>query len=320
MRLKMSMGYAVQADDSILGDDLVRQADLAMYEAKRHKDQGPVAFDALIEQAVHDARAIETALGLALERGDEFSIVYQPIAAPEGGLARVEALARWTSPELGRIPPDRFIAVAEQSGLIIRLGRVLLRLICDDLAAHPDLRVSLNVSPLQLMAPTFVADLLADLRARSIDPARIEVELTESVVVDDPALAAARLRDLHEAGFSTALDDFGTGYSSIGYLQQMGFNTLKVDRSFVSGFCEAPERLALVNAMILLAHALGLLVVCEGVETEQELRMLRELGCDLAQGYYLDRPLPIDALAGPGGGPDSRGLTIGTAPRMSSVP
>lgn len=296
--LQAAMGYAVQGTDLTTGDDLLRQADLAMYEAKRLKGQGPVAFGALIEQAVHDARAIERALRAALEGEEgEFGIAYQPIAAPGGGLSRVEALARWTSPELGSVPPDRFIAVAEQSGLIIRLGRVLLRLILDDLAAHPGLRVSINISPLQLMAPTFVQDLLADLAERGVDPARIEVELTESVVVDDPLLAAERLRELHEAGFSTALDDFGTGYSSIGYLQQMGFNTLKVDRSFVSGFCESPERLALVNAMILLAHALGLRVVCEGVETEQELRMLQEMGCDLAQGYHLDRPLPIDALA-----------------------
>ena len=298
LRLTAAVGYAVQATDGMTGGDLLRQAELAMQEAKRRKDQGlPVAFGALIEKATQDARAIERELQAALERRGEFSIAYQPIAAPEGRLARVEALARWTSPELGMVPPDRFIAVAEQSGLIIRLGRVLLGLVCDDLVAHPDLRVSVNISPLQLMAPTFVQDLLADLARRGIDPARIEVELTESVVVDDPHLAADRLRELHEAGFSTALDDFGTGYSSIGYLRQMGFNTLKVDRSFVTGFCDKPERLALVNAMILLAHALGLRVVCEGVETEQEFEMLRELGCDMAQGYHLDRPLPIDVVA-----------------------
>ncbi|HVG49113.1 MAG TPA: EAL domain-containing protein, partial [Rubellimicrobium sp.] len=296
LRLGAAVGHAVQATDDMAGDDLLRQADLAMYEAKRHGDRGPVGFDDLIEKAVHDARAVERALRAALDREGEFSIVYQPIAAPEGALAHVEALARWTSPELGTVPPDRFVAVAEQSGLILRLGRVLIRLVCDDLAAHPDLRVSVNISPLQLMAPSFVQDLLADLAERDIDPDRIEVELTESVVVDDPALAAERLGELHAAGFTTALDDFGTGYSSIGYLRQMGFDTLKIDRSFVSGFCESPDRLALVNAMILLAHALGLRVTCEGVETEQELTMLSELGCDLAQGYHLDRPMPIDVV------------------------
>jgi len=296
LRLAAAVGHAVQATDDMAGDDLLRQADLAMYEAKRRGDRGPVGFDDLIETTVQDARAVERALRAALDRGGEFSIDYQPIAGPEGALAHVEALARWTSPELGTVPPDRFIAVAERSGLILRLGRVLLRLVRDDLAAHPDLRVSLNISPLQLMAPSFVQDLLADLAERGVDPARIEVELTEAVVVDDPALAADRLRELHDAGFSTALDDFGTGYSSIGYLQQMGFDTLKIDRSFVSGCCEAPNRLALVKAMILLAHALGLRVACEGVETAQELRTLRELGCDLAQGYHLDRPMPIDRI------------------------
>jgi diguanylate cyclase (GGDEF)-like protein len=296
LQVRVAVGHAVQGIDGMTGIDLLRQADLAMYEAKRRRDEGPVAFGALIEQAVHDARAIEAELRAALDAGNQFSIAYQPIIGLDGRLVHVEALARWTSPRLGPVPPDRFIAVAEQSGLMIRLGHLLLRLICDDLATYPELQISLNISPLQLMAPTFVQDLLADLAARGIDPGRIEVELTESVVVDDSGLAAERMRQLHEAGFSTALDDFGTGYSSIGYLRQMGFNTLKVDRSFVTGFCDSADQLALVNAMVLLAHALGLRVVCEGVETEDELRMLRELGCDLAQGYHLDRPLPITAL------------------------
>lgn len=166
------------------------------------------------------------------------------------------------------VPPDRFIAVPERSGLIIRLRRVLLQLVCGALAARPGLRVSINISPLQFMAPSFVQDLLAELAGKGIDPVRIEIELNVAAVVNDPNLAADRLRELHAAGFSTALDDFGTGYSSISYLRQMGCNTPKVDRSFVSGFCEAPQRVELVNAMILPAHALGLRITCEGVESE----------------------------------------------------
>jgi EAL domain-containing protein (putative c-di-GMP-specific phosphodiesterase class I) len=215
----------------------------------------------------------------------------------DGRLVRAEALARWTSAELGPVPPDRFIAVAEQAGLIVELGRRLLQLVCQDLALHPDLRVSVNISPLQLMAPDFVTSLMAELDRHGVSPDRVEVELTEAVLVDDAALAAERLSELHAAGFSTALDDFGTGHSSIGYLGSMPFDTLKIDRSFVSGIHASGKQLGLVNAMIMMAHNLRLHVVCEGVETREDLNLLHDLGCDLVQGYHLDRPLPIQVLA-----------------------
>ncbi len=299
VRLRGAIGYAVQTTDWTRGEDLVRQADLAMYEAKRHKG-GAVAFGEMIDQADRDARLIERALRAALAApagGGGFHVAYQPIVAVGSRhLVRAEALARWTSAELGPVPPDRFIAVAEQAGLMVELGQRILQLICDDLVAWPDLRVSLNVSPLQLMAPTFVPDLVSELARRGVAPDRIEVELTEGVVVDDPRLATARLGELRAAGFSTALDDFGTGYSSIGYLQQMPFDTVKVDRSFVSGLCGSSEQLMLCNGIILIGRALGLAIVCEGVETADELSLLATLGCGLAQGYHLDKPLPIERL------------------------
>ncbi|HVG47910.1 MAG TPA: bifunctional diguanylate cyclase/phosphodiesterase, partial [Rubellimicrobium sp.] len=297
MRLGMAMGYAVQSDDSMTGDDLVRQADLAMYEAKRHERQGLVGFTSVIEQASRDAAIIEQGLRQALERPGELSIAYQPIVAADGRLARAEALARWTSPDLGSVPPDRFIAVAEQAGLIVELGRRLFHLICDDLRRLPTLEVSINISPLQLMAPDFIPSIVEELARWGVAPTRIEIELTEAVVVDDTRLAALRLEELHQAGFTTALDDFGTGYSSIGYLRQMGFDTLKIDRSFVSEIRRSAEGIAVVNGMITMAHGLGLRVVCEGIETAEELELLRGLGCDLAQGFHLDRPLPIMLLA-----------------------
>ena len=216
--------------------------------------------------------------------------------AQNGRLAHAEALARWTSPDLGMVPPGRFIAVAEQAGLIVELGWQLLHLICDDLAAFPDLDVSLNVSPLQLMALDFIPTLRAELERRGVDPGRIEIELTESVVVDDAPLASARLHQIHETGFSTALDDFGTGYSSVGYLRQMGFDTLKVDRSFVSQTVPSPRGRDVVRGIITMAHGMGPRVVCEGVETAEELDVLRELGCDLAKGYFLGRPMPVAQL------------------------
>ncbi|MFC5567055.1 putative bifunctional diguanylate cyclase/phosphodiesterase [Rubellimicrobium aerolatum] len=300
LQISLSMGYAVQADDDTLGFDLVRQADLAMYEAKRHKGQpgtGLVGFSAVIAQASRDALALEQGLRRALAHPGELSVAYQPIVGPDGRLERAEALARWTSRELGAVPPDRFIAVAEQAGLIVELGRQLFQLVCDDLVAHPDLRVSLNISPLQLMAPDFIASLVRELCDRHITPERIEIELTEAVVVDDPRLAAERLEELRRAGFSIALDDFGTGYSSVGYLEQFRFDTLKIDRSFVSKIRGSAKGVRVVDAMIMMAHGLDLRVVCEGIETADELELLRDLGCDLAQGFHLDRPLPIGALA-----------------------
>jgi EAL domain-containing protein (putative c-di-GMP-specific phosphodiesterase class I) len=267
-----------------------------MYEAKRHRSPTPVAYSAVIEQASRHAAVIEGGLRRALERGGELGLAYQPILDREGRMVRAEALARWTSPELGPVPPDRFIAVAEQAGLIVVLGRRLLQLVCQDLAGHPDLRVSLNISPLQLMAPDFVPMLTTELRQRGIYPARLEVELTERVIVDDPGLAALRIEELRNAGLSVALDDFGTGYSSVGYLEQFRFETLKIDRSFLSKIRSSPEAVEVLRGMILIARGLHLSVVCEGVETPEELALLHELGCDLAQGYHLGRPLPIAAL------------------------
>ncbi len=305
LRVGGSIGWAVQDDEATSGELLVHRADLAMAEAKRRRGvegAGPVAWDALIEDADRDARAIEGALREALAAPGQIWVAYQPIApvaASDGTrrLARAEALARWSSPALGSVPPDRFVAVAERSGLVVELGRRVLELVCDDLAAHPTLSASINVSPRQLVAPTFVPELIEAVSRRGIKPSRLEIELTEQVVVDDPRLAARCLRDLHEAGFTTALDDFGTGYSSIGYLRQMEFDALKIDRSFVSGFPGNPSRLALLDAMIQAAHALGLSVVCEGIETAEEMDLLYDLGCDLAQGWHIDRPMAIDALA-----------------------
>jgi diguanylate cyclase (GGDEF)-like protein len=297
MRLKTASGYAVHATDDMTGEDLVRQADLAMYEAKRQKGGGAVAFSALLEQTSREASAIEQELRKALRRPGELAIAYQPIVDMDGHMVRAEALARWTSPELGTVGPDRFISVAEQAGLIVELGWQLFQIVFDDLVAHPDLRVSVNVSPRQLMTPDFVPALVRALQQRGIASQRVEVELTEAVLVDNPRLAAERLVELHAAGLSTAIDDFGTGYSSVSYLEQLEFDTLKIDRSFISKTRGSVKGTTVVEGMITMAHGFDLQVVCEGVETAEELVLMRDLGCDLAQGYHLDRPMAVDALA-----------------------
>lgn len=297
IQVQMAMGYAIQRSASTSGKDLVRQADLAMYEAKRHKGQsGLVAYSSVIDQASRDAGAIEEGLRRALAEPGELSVAYQPIVGAEGQFVRAEALARWTSSELGTVAPERFIAVAEQSGLMVELGHTLVDLICKDLVSHSELAVSMNISPLQLMAPDFIPGLVRTFKQHGIATSRVEVELTECVLVDDARLAAQRIGELRAAGFSIALDDFGTGYSSIGYLEQLGFDTLKIDRSFVSKIRDSANGIAVVDGMIRMAHGLNLEVVCEGIEAAEELEVLRKLGSDLAQGYYLDRPLRIEAL------------------------
>jgi diguanylate cyclase (GGDEF)-like protein len=297
LHLQAAVGYAVQDVDGMTGADLMRQADLAMYEGKRLEARTPVAFSAMIGEAAHDAFVLERALRAALlSHPEEIGVAYQPVVTLDREFRHAEALARWTSPELGPVPPGRFIPVAEKAGLMIELGRVLLGQVCDDLEAHPGLRVSVNVSPLQLVAPDFIADLASGLTARSIDPGRIELELTESVLIRDSRTAAQHLHELKASGFSIALDDFGTGYSSVAYLEQISFNTLKIDRSFVSRIRFSPKRHSLIRGMIHMAHDLGMRVVCEGVETAEELALLRELGCDLVQGYLFDPALGIGPL------------------------
>lgn len=297
MQLQASMGYAIQPNDEMTGDDLVHQADLAMYEAKRHKGGQPVAFTSILEAATCNAALIEQGLRKALERSGELSLVYQPISDTGCRMIRAEALARWTSPELGTVPPDRFIAVAERAGLIVQLGRKLIDLVCKDLVTYPGLKVSLNISPLQLMAPDFIPAFLKDLSTHNIDASRVEVELTESIIVDDARLALERIETLRSAGFTIALDDFGTGYSSMGYLARLRFDTLKIDRSFVHSVHNSERDGTVVDGMIRIAHALNLRVIAEGVETADEFHSLKELGCDHFQGYYLDPPLPIATLA-----------------------
>ena len=211
-------------------------------------------------------------------------------------MVKAEALARWTSDIIGRVPPEKFIAVAEKSGLIIDVGQQIFNLICDDLIRTPRLCVSINFSPLQLQAPTFIPEVIDAFYSRNIATERIEIELTESVIVDDPELSAFRLDLLNEAGFSTALDDFGTGYSSLSNLRHMPLQTLKIDSSIVTRLEKDDPNRDLIRAITVLGHSLRQSVIAEGVETPHQAKVLRELGCDLMQGDLYDRPLELNVL------------------------
>ncbi len=292
-----AIGLAARSKAVETGLELLRRADLAMYKAKRLGCSDPIVYDPAIENDNKQRHIVEEALREGLRNPDEFSIVYQPIIdGKTGQMVRAEALARWTSPKIGRITPDVFIGVAEETGLMVELGSILLEKICNDLVRMQELKVSINISPAQLNDGAFVEDLIGMLRAANIDPGRVEVEVTEGLVVSNVEMAAFRLDVLHEAGLRTSLDDFGTGFSSIGYLAKLPFDTLKIDKSFASAMCHAPEGRGMVQAMILMGHSLGQIVVCEGVETEEQATALRELACDLLQGYLFSAPVALENL------------------------
>jgi diguanylate cyclase (GGDEF)-like protein len=297
-----SVGIASRDRPDIALTELVRQADLAMLRAKRDRAKSPLAYSPEIEAIAARSNKLEAAMKGALARRGEFRVVYQPIVcARDGRLIQAEALARWTSPVMGEIGPQTFIPLAEASGMIGELGMTILDIVVQDLARVPGLSVSLNVSPLQLQDPDFIQALLDRLALAGVAAGRVEVELTESVLVDRPEVAAYRLDALHEAGLSTAIDDFGTGFSSLGYLRRMPFRTLKIDRSFLKGAVlqgAEPSRTPaeLIAALVRLGHAMGHRTVCEGVETAEEAAMLAQLDCDLLQGYHFGRPMPLDDL------------------------
>lgn len=291
-----AIGMAVQGDEGTGtdGDDLVRQADLAMYESKR-QSRSAGAAPAVVPG--RDLDPIERGLRRAIETGEGITLHYQPILRlSDGGLHRAEALARWWSEELGAVPPARFIPVAERAGLMGELGAHLLQILAGDLADHPALRVSVNLSACQIAAPGFAAGLVAVLARKGVGPDRVEAELTEAALGEDLRLAARRLGDLHEAGITLALDDFGAGRSSCRMLRELPFGTLKLDHALVAGCADTTEA-ALLGAMMGIGRALGLTVTCEGVETAETLDRVRAMGADFAQGWQIARPMPIRQLA-----------------------
>jgi EAL domain-containing protein (putative c-di-GMP-specific phosphodiesterase class I) len=197
---------------------------------------------------------------------------------------------------LGRVSPERFIPIAESSGLIIALGKLIMKRVCADLSTWNDLRVSVNLSPVQLLDPNFLDDTDRIIRTANVAPNRIEFELTEGLVVDDPDRAAKILKSLRAQGHTISLDDFGTGFSSIGYLRRMSFDKLKVDKRFVSELGGSQKANELLKSLQLLSRSMNLTIVAEGVETETQYETLYELGYDYVQGYYSGRAMPFDDL------------------------
>lgn len=288
-----AIGYAVSQRGSTDVDETLRRADVAMYHAKIANVRDGVVFDLSMEAATEERRRVEDILRHALAH-DELEVVYQPILhLSTDRIVRSEVLVRLRSAQHGSIRPDVFIPVAEKTGLIEEVGTFVLERTCRDMTKYPQLNVSVNVSPVQLRDPGFVEMLLRIVKKHGIDPSRLQLELTEGVLVAAPTIAEQRLRMLKELGFSLALDDFGTGFSSIGYLRQFPFNCLKIDQSFITNLGRNVRDAALVHSLVSLCKAMDMDVTAEGVETEEQRLILRATGCTNIQGYFISRPVPV---------------------------
>ena len=297
-----SIGVAFDAPGART-DQLLRNADLAMYNAKVRGRGRCQVFEPAMHTAAVERLEVEADLRRACER-DEFVVHYQPIVDVRSGwIGGVEALVRWQHPTRGLLAPLTFIPLAEETGLIQEIGRRVLREACAqvrkwqlELNTVPRLGVSVNLSPRQLSDPTLLADVASALETAGLPAESLTLEITESAMMHDTETAVARLKELKDLGVSLAVDDFGTGYSSLSYLQRFPIDSLKIDRSFVAGIDGDAEQSALARAIVRLAQTLQLNAVAEGVETASQLERLRELGCRYAQGYFLARPQDADSL------------------------
>jgi diguanylate cyclase (GGDEF)-like protein/PAS domain S-box-containing protein len=296
--ISASIGIAIALPNGA-GNDLMREADLAMYRAKANGKAGCALFDPRLEMRAMERLELETDLRRALARG-EFRVHYQPIVAlGDETIAGVEALVRWQHPERGLVQPLSFIPVAEETGLIVPIGQWVLEQACqqsrlwqEQFPRHAPLSISVNLSARQLQHPGLVADVARAVLDAGMDPATLELEITESVVMQDAEATDATLRALKAIGIRLAIDDFGTGYSSLSYLKRFPVDTLKIDRSFVDGLGSDSQDTAIVHSVAALARALDLSVTGEGVETSAQHVLLQQLGCNLAQGYLYARPIP----------------------------
>jgi diguanylate cyclase (GGDEF)-like protein/PAS domain S-box-containing protein len=294
-----SLGISLYPDHALVPTDLLKFADTAMYQAKAEGRNTYQIYNETMDAEARQRAAIIAALRKALDRG-EFRLVYQPrMALRDGSITGVEALLRWNSADLGEIAPTVFIPLAEESGLIVPIGEWVLGEACRQLKAWRqqglnDLRVGVNVSVLQLLRGNLVAYIKRLIEATELPADRIELELTESMVMQNAEQTTAVLNELRMLGVSLAIDDFGTGYSSLVYLKRLPIDTLKIDKEFIDDLTRDADDEAITSTIVTMGHSLGLNVIAEGVENEDQLEFLRQQGCDEIQGHWLSRPIDGD--------------------------
>ena len=312
VNIGMSVGIAMFPSDGTDSVTLIRNADAALYRAKA-EGRGEIRFfEAEMDRMLHDRRALQADLALSVSR-NELQLFYQPQSRISGEVIGFEALLRWDHLRRGFVPPNTFIPLAEESGLINEIGEWVLREACREAASwRKPLQIAINLSPLQLRQGDFVSLVHAVLLENHLAPDRLVLEITENALMDDYSRAVSILRRVKALGVRIAMDDFGTGYSSLSYLQSFPFDKIKIDQTFISNLDRNAQSAAIVRAVLALGHNLELTTVAEGVETPEQLTILRNEGCDEIQGYLIGRPQPIEeyaALVGRSTGKNARIIT-----------
>jgi diguanylate cyclase (GGDEF)-like protein len=302
LHISVSIGISIYPDDGLDAETLIRRADTAMYYAKESGRNNYKFFELDMNVLAVQRKSIETDLRLALER-QEFVLYYQPkINLHSGLIVGVEALIRWQHPELGLLPPAQFVHIAEDCGLILPIGRWVLRKACLQAQAWrqaglPPLTIAVNTSAIEFRAKDFLENLCATLEDTRLDTRYLELELTESILMQDAESTDSVLHALSDLGVKLAIDDFGTGYSSLSYLRQFPIDTLKIDQSFVNQMTSNPDDATIASTVISMGKSLKLHVIAEGVETPEQYAFLLAQHCDEGQGYYFSPPLAAEALA-----------------------
>jgi len=300
LSITASIGVAMYPDDGVTVDGLAQHADQAMYAAK-FGGHGILSYTSEMDRGPAERREFEAELSQAIGT-DAFSIAYQPLCLPDGVLVGFEALLRFESPRLGNVTPSKFIPIAEEAGLIIPIGKWVLREVCRQhrvwmKAGHPSVSVSVNISASQFAQDDFAETVEEILSETGVDGERLALELTESTVMRDIAESARQMDRLKRLGVRIAVDDFGTGYSSLSYLHRLPIDVLKIDRSFMETLNKPDGTRPIIEAVLSMAHTLGMTVVAEGVETAEQLKTLDQCGCDVIQGYFFSRPVVAERAA-----------------------
>jgi diguanylate cyclase (GGDEF)-like protein len=297
IRIGVSIGIAMAPDDGDMGDSLLRHADTALYKAKANGRGTFCFFETVMDVDRQARRDLETVLQRALET-NQFELYYQPqVDTITEQVVGFEALLRWHHPERGLVSPAEFIPLAEQTGMIVPIGEWVLRQACKDAASWPaDIGVAVNLSPLQFKSQTLVHTVVSALGDAGLPASRLELEITESVLLTDNDTALATLHHIRSLGVRIAMDDFGTGYSSLSYLRLFPFDKIKIDQSFIRELGKSKDCAAIVKAVVDLGVSLGITTTAEGVETSDQLNRVREQGCSEIQGYLFGKPLPISSV------------------------
>jgi diguanylate cyclase (GGDEF)-like protein len=298
LRQELSIGVAIYPADGTDAKTLMNNADAALYRAKADEADSVIFFEVEMSARLRERAALQADLRLAIQN-NELRLHYQPQLKMTGEITAFEALARWHSPKRGMVPPSAFIPLAEESSLILLMGEWVLREACREAASwNKPLRVAINVSPIQFRHGDLPRLVHSALLESGLAPGRLELEITEGVLIDDFSRAVSILRRLKSLGVQIALDDFGTGYSSLSYLHAFPFDKIKIDRSFISDLESNHHSIAIVRAVIGLSRSLNIPILAEGVETQAQHAFLAQEGCDEVQGYLTGRPLAIADYAG----------------------